>query len=109
MEEVKLVIRLGNKSIKVTCSENDTCIINSYRIKKRKDMKIILEKIRVKVPDAPYAINKLSINEMVNEWRVHNLLYSLGIEKDRTCSVDLNTPKPWYADIAYKILSVFYI
>lgn len=44
----------------------------------------------------------------MNEWRAHNLLYSMGIEKERTRSVDLSINESWYKKIGYFILSLFY-
>lgn len=45
---------------------------------------------------------------MVNEWSVHNLLYSLGIQKDRTKDVDLNINQHWYIKVGYFLLSPIY-
>ena len=55
------------------------------------------------------AIHRRSVSSMIKEWRVHNLLYSLNIQRDRTGSVDLNTGQPWYVRAAYSILSSFYL
>lgn len=72
-------------------------------------MKKILYRIKDKVKeDKTLAIHNRSVSSMVNEWRVHNLIYSLGIFKDRTKSVDLNIGQPWYIKALYTILSPFY-
>lgn len=57
----------------------------------------------------PMAIHRRSISSMIKEWRVHNLLYSLNIQRDRTGSVDLNTGQSWYVRAVYSILSPFYL
>ena len=46
---------------------------------------------------------------LLNEWRTHNLLYSLGVQKERTASVDLESNQSWYMTVAYAILSPFYL
>ena len=93
--------------LKVTASENNTCIFDSYQVKSPWDMESILYYIKAKTTDK-YAVNKRSISGMIYEWRVHNLLYGLGLFKSRTKDVDLNTDVPWYIKIVYTILSPFY-
>ena len=72
------------------------------------DMDNVLKLIRYEVTEDNYAVNKRDIHNMINEWRAHNLLYSLGIMKDRTKSVDLNINQSWYVTLSYKVLSLFY-
>lgn len=103
----KLIIRYKCYVLRVHTSENNTTILNSYRIKNLSDMKAIIEHIK-KRSSKDMAINKRSVSGMIYEWRTHNLLYSLGIEKDRTKSVDLNTNQPWYVKVAYFCMSPFY-
>lgn len=71
-------------------------------------MKEILELIKAEA-SAEMAINKRNIFSMIYEWRTHNLLYTLGIAKDRTGSVDLNIGQPWYIKVLYAIISPFYL
>lgn len=95
--------------LKVHLSEACTTIIDSYLVTSRKDMKEVLRVIKTDVEDdKALAIHKRSLSSMIEEWRVHNLLYSLGIERDRTKSVDLNINQPWYVKAAYAILSPLY-
>lgn len=104
----KLIIDCKNFILKVDASEDNTTIFDSYKVKKSFDMKSIIYYIRDNTPKE-YAINVRSIPGMVREWRVHNLLYSLGLFKDRTRDVDLNTGQPRYAKVLYFILSPFYL
>lgn len=85
----RIIIRHKNSVLRVHISEDNTTIFNSYRIKNLSDMKAIIHHIRKRFSNN-MSIHKRSINSMIHEWRVHNLLYSFGIEKDRTKSVDLN-------------------
>lgn len=105
MKEVN--IKYSEYIINVLLSANNTSIIDSYRIKKISDMVNVLKEIR-NTCDNSYAIHKRSIFGMVNEWRVHNLLYLLHIKRDRTCTVDLNLNQSILTKIAYIILSIFY-
>ena len=105
MKEIN--IKYGEYLIDVLLSTNNTSIINSYRIKRINDMVNVLKKIR-NTCDNSYAIHKRSIFGMVNEWRVHNLLYFLHIKRKRTCTVDLNINQNMLVKIAYTLLSIFY-
>lgn len=104
----RIILRYKDKSLKINIEKDNTCIIDSYQIRTSKDMEAILYLIRYEAP-LDYAINLRNIKDMVREWRSHNLLYSLGILKDRTSSVDLNIEQPWYITMCYYILSFFYL
>lgn len=71
-------------------------------------MEEILSLIRDEV-SSDMAVHKRNLFSMIYEWRTHNLLYALGIAKDRTGSVDLNTNQPWYIKVLYAIISPFYL
>ena len=100
-------IKYSEYIINVLLSTNNTSITDSYRIRRINDMVNVLKKIR-NTGDDSYAIHKRSILGMVNEWRVHNLLYFLHIKRRRTGTVDLNVNQSIWVKIAYTLLSVFY-
>lgn len=100
-------IKYSEYIINVLLSTNNTSITDSYRIRRINDMVNVLKKIRNTCDDS-YAIHKRSIFGMVNEWRVHNLLYFLHIKRRRTGTVDLNVNQSIWVKIAYMLLSVFY-
>lgn len=107
---IKRFIQCKHLLLKAHLSESCTTIIDSYQVTSRKDMKEVLKVLREDAEDnKALAIHKRSISSMINEWRVHNLLYSFGIQKDRTKSVDLNMGQPWYVTVLYTILSPFYL
>lgn len=100
----KIIIAHKNFILRVHASENNTTIFTSYTVRNKIDMEAVLCKIRKRTP-FKYAINKRSISGMIREWRVHNLLYSIGLFRNRTRNVDLNTGDPWYIKTLYFILS----
>lgn len=102
------IVYYNRKRFKVSVSLANTTIFESYKIKSLKDMSGFLNHIRTKF--YPYgSINIRSIKSMIREWRVHNLLYSLHIMRNRTKDVDLNVWQPWYVKTLYTILSPFYL
>lgn len=103
-----MFIEYNGMEFEVWPSKINTTIFNSYLITSMKDMKNILNLIREKVT-YECAVHTLSINEMIKEWRVHNLFYCLGICKERVQHVDFNTDKTWYGKLAYSLLSPFYL
>ena len=90
-----------------TVNEYNVHIENSFCVTKRKDMKNILTQIR-KDAEMIGITYKRSNREWIAEWRAHNLLYELDIEKVRTGSVDLNESETPFRKIIYGILSFFY-
>ena len=103
----KLIIEHNSVGLRVECSQDNTKIIDSYKVNNKWDMKFILYKIRDKV-SKDKAIHSRSISSMVNEWSAHNLLYNLGIQMYRTKDVDLNITQPWYIKVGYFLLSPIY-
>ena len=103
----KIIIRYKDFILKVHLSKDNTTILDSYKVSSPKDMKSIIYHIKEQVTD-DIAINIRSVSSMIYEWRVHNLLYTLGIMRARTSSVDLNINQPWYIKTLYAILSPFY-
>lgn len=106
----KYIIGFNFRSFNVEVSDTNTHIENSYIIKNKVDMGDVLLAIRAKTGRYKnMAIHKRSLSSMVKEWRVHNLLYSMGIMKSRTKDVNLYTNQKWYVKLAYSILSPFYL
>ena len=87
----------------ITLSSNNAHIEDSYKCKHIKDMKDILKYIKSRDPKCTRGIFS-----MINEWRSHNLLYSIGLYKEKTKSVDLEYNNKWYYNVAYFCMSLFY-
>jgi hypothetical protein len=77
--ERKVIIYYEGKVVKVSMSENNTNIEDSYRFKPIGEMKGVLKEVREAslFDSTERAISKRSLFSMINEWRVHNLLYAL--------------------------------
>lgn len=88
----------------IILSKNNIHIEDSYKCKHIKDMKKILTYIKLQSTAWPR-----STFGMINEWRAHNLLYSIGIYKSRTASVDFEANPKWYLSIVYFCLSLLYL
>lgn len=64
-------------------------ICNSYKIKNDKIKKLFLKQI-MRDPLFKQAKRTRSLDSYLKEWKAHNYLYKLGIEKERTAHVDLD-------------------
>ena len=107
MEEKIFKVQFKKIVYMVTVSDDCITIANSYRITSKTDMKLFVEHLRVRFSESK-VFSKRTTKSLINEWRVHNLLYSLGISKERTQSVDLNQSQSTMCKILYTILSPFY-
>lgn len=87
---------------------NDTQILNSYKIKKIKDMKSIIKYIRKKYPSYVLVHNQRSLFSLINEWRAHNLLFKLNIAPNRTKDVDFTLTDSFLMKLGYFFLSILY-
>ena len=80
-------------------------IVDSYRFK-RSDMLPILQIIRKEI--AKEGITYKRTNESwQKEWCAHNSLYNIGIERERTKSVDLSESESGFRRACYSVLALF--
>lgn len=102
-----MIIREFKEGYPVGISYNNITIFNSHRIKSSKDMRDFLCDI-LKDDDVSEMLKHRTIKDMVSEWRVHNLLFGLGILVEKTCSVDFESYPNKYLKILYYVGSIFY-
>lgn len=100
-------IYYNEEQINVGVYVDNTHIENSYKIKRIKDMRNVLELIRMDCSNETLLIHKLKMSTQIHEWRAHNLLFALGIARKRTKDVDLNF-ESWWRRIGYFVLSLMY-
>ena len=86
--------------VSVSVSKNNIHIVDSYKIRKRKDMKLYLGYLESCGKYDYCDVFKRSLCDLVNEWVTHNNLYKIGYEPLRTRDCDLDYPQKWY----YKVL-----
>ena len=99
--------------LNITISTNNIHIEDSYKVISPVDMRMVLNDIVESLNtnhvtmDTPF--NHRSIRSMVREWIAHNNAYYMNYRPERTHSVDLNHPQPWYANILYFFCSLIMI
>jgi len=93
---------IGDIVCKVT--EDNVKIIDSYKITSKSKMIELLYTIQYKHPECKSF--KRSYRSLIGEWRCHNILYRLGIEKDRTKDVDLDAYPNWLYKLIYWIIGI---
>lgn len=84
-------------------SEGNCCIVDSYKISSKSYM---LSFIDFLLMDQKFAAR--TAKSYLREWQAHNLLYKLGLFKERTKDVDLNINESWFRRVGYTIISLFY-
>lgn len=86
--------------IRAVCTEYNCHIVNSYKVPKAWFAEC-LERFRVKNTRCK-PLWQRTTESLEAEWGVHNVLYRLGIFRNRTKDVDLNFPQRW--DWLYRIV-----
>lgn len=81
-------------------TQHNLHICDSHLVAKR-EMIPSLQDIRTAHPDSE--VWRRTDRSLRREWATHNLLYALGIARQRTKDVDLNYPQKWYVRMAYGI------
>ena len=89
-----------------TITKDNLHIEDSYLVESEDDMILFLNKV-MSESDTNTIVWKLSLSEMANEWKGHNLLYYYDILRTRTKDVDINK-NSWVLRLGYKILAKIY-
>ena len=91
----------------IDVSTNNIHIECSYIVENKSEMSTILTTLKVQVAQAQIQspFDNRTIESMINEWVSHNNCYKLGLWRDRTASVDINFPQPWYMPFIYWLTS----
>lgn len=84
-------------------------VYDSYKITKKKQILAELERIHASFcyRDICFRGYSRTLKSEYREWRAHNVLYKLGIARDRTRSVDIDKNEPKWRRFIYAILSIF--
>ena len=82
-------------------------IKNSYLIRQPSDMKEILNIIRKWATEKGFSY-KRTVSSWITEWKAHNILHSIGLERQRSGSVDLNENERKVILLSYQVLAKFY-
>lgn len=104
------LVEAAKKRISFSYGSNPCVSIkNSYLVTRNEDIKAVLEYIRSldeykKLKEFGYTRTPMS---EFQEWKGHNMLYKLGYQKSRTCSVDIDQNEPKWRRFVYAILSIF--
>ena len=76
-------------------------LFDSYLVSKKK-FEIELNVIRYNQPTC--RLWKRNIGSLRREWAAHNLAYALGINREKTASVDLDYEPRWYHRLFYGVV-----
>lgn len=98
------MVEFKTNGLTVKVTPENIAIINSYRIKSKKQMKIIIKDILEK---APIYKGKRSIRSLVREWRSHNIFYNRGWFVKHTKDCDLEAKEALYRRVVYFFLGRF--
>lgn len=93
-------------TIKIYIGEIGINILDSYKIRKVKHMKEVLNKLATNEDYKKIKLNKRWLQ--ICEWKAHNLLFNLGYKQERTKHLDLNENNKWYINLGYVCLSLLY-
>lgn len=83
-------------------------IPDSWNIKYKYEMDFVLNCIKTDNKDKDYNVLKRSNENLIKEWRSHNILYNLGLFKPHTETVDFEYPQKWYYKLCYFIIDLLY-
>lgn len=95
-----------NTYLHISFDELNIHIEDSYQVKTKKEMEEILRIVEGASFNRGISYLRKRAS-WIREWKAHNLLYKLGLFKDRTKSVDLNEKESWFRRLGYFILSIF--
>ncbi|MBR3697572.1 MAG: hypothetical protein IKM97_04870 [Clostridia bacterium] len=96
MKKVKI------NGVEIQYNSKNVHIVNSYQVKYKDDMIIILRLFKLRTGYC----SKRSLKSWIKEWKSHNRLYRLGLFKSHTKDCDLEENEKLHRLIAYQILGI---
>ena len=90
------------KDVKIIYDKENIKIIESYKIKKEKEMADILFWFVFKTGYK----SRRDIDSWIREWKTHNRLYKLGLFRTHTRDCNLNENEKWWRLWFYEILGI---
>ena len=103
----RINLPLDNGKVVTNYNKINIHIVNSFRVKTTYEMSKIIFLIKGAAQNRGI-IYPRSNKSLIREWKAHNVLYFLGIKRNRTRSVDLNQNESVFRRIGYFVLSLFY-
>ena len=100
-------IQYNDKVIEYRLSASNIQIKDSYLITNQKQMRDIVQAIRVAAYEEGYEYKRTN-DSWVREWAAHNLLYDWNFKRDRTGTVDLSENESGFKRFCYCLLSLLY-
>lgn len=97
MQQIKIL------RVEIEYNENNVRIKDSYKIKTKEYMKLILTLFKERTGFK----SKRSIDSWLKEWKTHNRLYRLGLFRSHTADCDLEEYEKLHRLIAYEIIGRF--
>lgn len=97
----------NGKEITYDICEKNIRINDSYKIKAKSGMIEILTRICADATYKGYTYTR-TLKSWLREWQAHNVLYTLGVARKRTGSVDLNENASGIARFCYNLLALLY-
>ena len=96
----------GNK-LSITFDKNNIHIHDSYKVKTTESMRFVLQLVKYAAANRNI-VYKRTMKSWLREWKAHNILYKLNIQRPRSQHTDLNENESVKRRFAYFILSLFY-
>ena len=102
-----LAFMYEGKSISIQYNSRNIHIFDSYKIKRKRDMKGILKIVQyASFNRGIFYTRKMS--SWIREWKAHNILYKMGIKRTSSKDTDLCETESKKRRFIYFILSLFY-
>ena len=98
------MIEFEVKGLLIKSFPDNIKIIDSYKLKNKKEIKEAVIEILEK---APMYLSNRTVNSLVREWRAHNILYNWGLFISHTKDCDLEAKESLFRRFFYFFLGRF--
>lgn len=101
----EILILADNKRITMQFGQTSVKVVESYTAKSREESLAIALFVRERASATGYTVSR-KITEIYGEYRLHNILYGLGIKREHTSDSDLDYEKDrrWYVNAMSKFI-----
>ena len=104
---MEYILTYNDKTFKCSFSKTNIHIEDSYKLTNIQDIKRVCKEV-VTIGKLNGFNYKRDAHSWAREWVAHNIVYALGILRDRTAAVDLSDNEGIFRLLCYNILA-FYV
>ena len=109
MDKIKTKIYINNNVFIIELDNKSVRIDGACSLHKENDMKKLIKELQYNYTNLELSINNMSLEDMIIQWKFHNMLCIFPFIRKNKCNVILNPYNNNINKILHTMVSIFYL